>query len=291
MIELHQKNAAFQRQAFNKDRNHLDKDLLTVVMDFKENIKINGIGIIQRGEDFYDRIQISCFGCASYTSLGSDTVVHYHDFLSTNLTHDSTFVKGCIEKLLERVEQKKLRFWFDCGNHFRNYELLYDLMCNLPPRFEDVAVNFFIEQHGKSPVDAHFSQISNTIDRKSKLQEIDDITTLSSVLQSNLKNTTVHIYDLIEQPPQITQAILTSDGNSVNIQENYCFRRIKSFYCFSTLSYQDMTMFRVAGVLKTNTRVNRIAPQLDTSKKQKEKTIGVRQKLKLSRIARKIQKK
>ena len=51
-----------------------------------------------------------------------------------------------------------------------------------------VQVNFFVEHHGKSPVDSHFSLLSRTINRISKNRKIENITQLQEEITKEFLN-------------------------------------------------------------------------------------------------------
>ena len=57
------------------------------------------------------------------------------------------------------------RFWSDCGPHFRNGELVYEILITLPTLTKiQTTYNYFIEKHGKSPCDSEFSVLGKWVD-------------------------------------------------------------------------------------------------------------------------------
>lgn len=155
LYELHKKIFQTQRNCFNSDRKDPNPDELVITCDFKENLVVGGVGPVEVGKDFFDRTQVSCLGfCLNYKN-GEKTETKYYDFLSHVLSHNALFVKECVIQLMETVKQllgdiHVVNFWFDCGNHFRNYELLSFLLCEFKEQFnfKIVKVNFLLNIMG-----------------------------------------------------------------------------------------------------------------------------------------------
>ena len=188
LYNVHLEIASKQRQKFNDTRKNPGHDRAVIVCDFKENMVVGGCGPIEKESSFYNRTQVTLFGAVVYAhrkltisekiqssnkrnstekltkkraTLDKAYKVQYVDYLSQILTHNALFVKDCLLDLTNRLKgaQNNIKifdFWFDCGNHFRNYELLNFLLRELKPIINAtrITVNFFCEHHGKSPVDS-----------------------------------------------------------------------------------------------------------------------------------------
>ena len=95
----------------------------------------------------------------------------YFNILSEILTHDSLFVKDCIEMIVKEILKnrfKQVSFGADNGRHFRLFELMkyfYDL---IQKHFDFVSINFFVEYHGKNLVDANFGVLQKALNEGEK---------------------------------------------------------------------------------------------------------------------------
>jgi hypothetical protein len=97
----------------------------------------------------------------------SKSIIHtrYIDYVSQILNHDADYV---IDRLHSLIQQhlipnhiNKVHVWTDKGPHFHCAQLAYDLLYSIPTRYSiSVSWNTFIEHHGKTAVDAHFSLLS-----------------------------------------------------------------------------------------------------------------------------------
>jgi hypothetical protein len=133
-------------------------------MDFKENIKLGG-SAREVSQVFYQKSQRTVF---AITVITKDKF-HIFDFVSEDLIHDAQFVQKCINKLIfspefHNLKIKQIGFWSDGGKHFRNGENVnYYMELFEQKQFELISFNFFIEYHGKSYCDSHFSVISRIV--------------------------------------------------------------------------------------------------------------------------------
>jgi hypothetical protein len=139
-----------------------NKGKVIILMDFKENIKLNEGGRTV-GHDYYETSQRTYFGfiCYYIDEKGVLTKMHI-DIISILLDHSTTFVISAFEKLFSLPQFKEMNgtnfeIWSDTGPHFRSYQFMHYLLKHRP---ETIQVNFFAEKHGKSPCDSHFSLIS-----------------------------------------------------------------------------------------------------------------------------------
>ena len=126
-------------------------------MDFKQSFKIGG-GPVELSQSFYNKSSVSCLGFMMITNSGGNIRRRYYDFLSEVITHDSFFVKNCIESLKDGTlsDFTKIHFWSDNAGHFRSQELKKYILLDLPSKNYETTQNFFVEYHGKSDLDGHF---------------------------------------------------------------------------------------------------------------------------------------
>jgi len=229
LFMIHKKVAKTQRKIFNQQRESPNEGEVTIVVDFKENFVVGGVGPVEVGKDFFSRIQISCLGCAVYIggkkSNGESYCPQYYDFLSEILSHDASFVKDCLSNLIEilkeRISLKKVNFWFDNGRHFRNKELCSHLICEKTEIFDfDFTINYFAEHHGKSPVDSHFSMLTRLLKEESRVQTINTIDDLKKIF--NLGNTTILIYDRVQDPEEIRKIEFRVNKKPLKFSDYYC---------------------------------------------------------------------
>jgi hypothetical protein len=200
-------------------------------MDFKENIVLPK-GPVEGQRQFFSRTSVSVLGWAIYTfcPTSGDTTCMYVDFFSDIMNHDAVYVKDCINLLLPRLSQGHLSFWMDCGNHFRNYELLHFLLEVVAKERKQVIVNYFTEHHGKSPVDGHFSLLSRTLDQVSLSTHIDTIDVLISTLSLHFEKIKSAITLLTYTKRSTSQEIQVVDikcgKTKVNITSNFFFAKV-----------------------------------------------------------------
>ena len=90
-------------------------------MGFKQNFKIGG-GPIETTRDFYNKKFVGCLGFCVITKENNEIKKRYFNMLSEILTHDSLYVKDCIDILIKEIlpnDIKKISFWSDNIKHFR----------------------------------------------------------------------------------------------------------------------------------------------------------------------------
>ena len=148
----HREENEKQKKAFNADVQNLRYDTAIIVADYKEKVKIcpSDLGPVQRGEAYYDQLIRSFLGATIITKNEEDRKCQEHtNYLSKILSQDSEFSSDCCEKVLhnlcsESQHLKKVKFWFDCGNHFRSKEIIHDFLINFQNQFRiKIEINFF----------------------------------------------------------------------------------------------------------------------------------------------------
>jgi len=229
LYEIHKRIFENQRTAFKFQKDNGKSGEITIVGDFKQNLAVGGVGPVEVGNDYFSRTQVSCLGFAIYIGgtgeNGKPFLPIYFDFLSYILSHNAVYVKDCIDILLSRianiVNYKKVHFWFDAGKHFRNAELCHHLVTCKALENIPFDVNYFAEHHGKSPVDAHFSQLSTLLKQAAQVQTINNIDDLSAIYN---KKFNIVIYKREKQQESIKKIkLLNSSNGKVNLGDFYSF--------------------------------------------------------------------
>ena len=282
LYNTHKRIAQHQRNAFKQEKTNLKPGQALVVMDFKENLTV-GSGPVEVGQDFYSKSQVSCLGAAIYhTTSEGETKTHYMDFLSYDLTHDGLFVATSLDRLIHNIKKiiacdlEEVSFWFDCGTHFRCYEVLHDMLVARPSLhgLREVRVNYFAEHHGKSAVDSHFSHVSaacREFVRKERMVDIHDLYRAIEVYFESAKHSQVTVW-IISLPSRnhIKKLNLKrSDNTPVLIQSNYCYVFSKGVVSVASLTGRELRPCSLSVSTVDDTRATKRAPLLEqrTSKR------------------------
>jgi hypothetical protein len=160
--EHHRDLVRRSKEGFANTVNSLSPGEFLVIMDYKENIKLR-CGNIEDPSDFYEQQRRTLFGMVVTTRKKNGRLVTlYVDVLSKCLTHDSLVTTSIMRYLeaqnifggmLERnVTLKGLSVYSDnCTAQFRNKTALgfWAAFKTANPTVP-VAVNYFVEYHGKS---------------------------------------------------------------------------------------------------------------------------------------------
>lgn len=188
-IERHKKRKIEQDDEFEKTIDELDDTSAVLLMDFKENVKIGGSSR-EVSQVFFRRSQKTIF---SILIITKGRKFQFFDFLSDDLTHDSTFVVAALQNVFSSIEFQQLKLkslsaWMDGAKHFRNFHLAKYFLSLKGHQFDHVDWNYFIEYHGKNYCDGHFALINKIMeDHESSAKEcIPDIYSLQNLLQSKL---------------------------------------------------------------------------------------------------------
>ena len=232
LFEAHRRVADLQRENYVAARDALKAGQVMIILDFKENLKV-GSGPVEVGQDFYQKTQVSCLGCAVHVGRDEGTCsTHYFDALSYCLSHDGLYVREAMRVIIPRIldmaggSLSDLSFWMDCGPHFRCYEVLYDFLIDLPHCYPipTIRVNFFAEHHGKSLVDGHFGHVSRAVNRWSLKQRLVDIQDLCSAISEYFPSDSVHPLVLPTPTRSLVAQLKLLQGKAhVKITQNYYF--------------------------------------------------------------------
>ena len=131
--------------------------------------------------NYYDKPQRSYFSLSVYYKNEEDVLVtKFFDCISNNLSKNTWWVQEAMNFIFvlpewQMLNISKVYFWMDNGPvHFRTYEFqhfLWSLHTTKLFHFE-CEWNYFIEGHGKSICDTHFSKVSQALKSQSKETEI-----------------------------------------------------------------------------------------------------------------------
>ena len=66
LLQFHSSNNFKQRHNFKSDIGKLKQNQFVVVINFKENLNINGVGPVQTTSNYYIIKQVSCIGICIY---------------------------------------------------------------------------------------------------------------------------------------------------------------------------------------------------------------------------------
>jgi hypothetical protein len=204
-------------------------------MDFKENVKVGG-GPRETSHSWWNKIQFTLLDILVITSKN----FHFYDFISEDLTHDSVFVKSCLTDLLKKQSFKdkkitKLHIWSDGGPHFHNYHLC-DFFISLKNDdihpFTFVEWNYFVEGHGKSYCDSHFSRVSTAVkDYENQVQSIRSITQLHQVLTKKFRYYS-EVNNLLEIERKLPATVSFIVKPIVTRPKKICKATFENFKCF-----------------------------------------------------------
>ena len=161
----HRQLAAKQRKFFSTQPHSLKPGECQVVIDYKQNIYVNR-GPVEIGKVFYQRSQRSVLGmCVEWCDNNNIQHKQYVDYISCNLNHDGLYATDCVKNLVVTMivpnNISSVSVWVDMAGHFTGKEMTATLLETLVKQYNlKIDVNRFIEHHGKSPVDAHFSHLT-----------------------------------------------------------------------------------------------------------------------------------
>jgi len=120
------------------------------------------------------------------------------DYISPCLTHDAAFALECLRDLLMTFLLPRglhhLDVWSDCGPHFRCKEMLAGVCAQLPIVCRSLNVpltatlHYFVEKHGKSAVDGHFSLLSRWLQHAAAQRDIVSTADLYHALEKQAKS-------------------------------------------------------------------------------------------------------
>jgi hypothetical protein len=143
---------------------------------------------------FYDRSFRSVLG-AFIAYQGDDHRINhdYIDSISQCLSHDSTAAYEQIKLIIIKLftthpnlqnQIQIVHIWCDSGSHFKSFETLGSMLYSLETLIQKkINVHYFVEGHGKSPVDAHFSLLSRWLEQLKTQKHISTTDELINALE------------------------------------------------------------------------------------------------------------
>lgn len=244
-----------------------------IVLDFKENLKL-GSGPVEVGKDFFERTQVSCLGCAVHIGHTDKTFsTHYFDVLSYSLSHDGLYVREAMNLVIPLVQQlaggtlSDLALWMDCGPHFRCFEVLHDLLIDVPECFAipTVRINYFAEHHGKSLVDGHFGHVSRAVKQYTMSKRLVDIDDLCSAISEYFVSKDVQPLVLsVPERSTITRLTLKEGKATVKITQTYCFvAKEKKVFCSVLSAGTPLRLCQTDKNMKVDSRSTKKPPKLE----------------------------
>ncbi len=169
-----------QRVLFKKEEEGMEVGHAQLILDFKENVHVNR-GPVEVGDNYYNRSMRSVLGCRLVwkETEAEGTQTAYVNYISTILNKDAAHAIDCLYRVVaEHVPSSitHLSVWTDSGMHFRCAEFACAVLQGITIRHSSITAvhwNVFVEHHGKSPVDAHFSLLSMWLKEAERNRRID----------------------------------------------------------------------------------------------------------------------
>jgi hypothetical protein len=167
LYEKHKKLVEKQKFKFNEQITNLGSSRQVVlVIDFKQNLKINQNHCVEINKEWYTSPQRTVFGAVLYYNENGIIKKYFMDMFSLCITHNSYFVIKALNEVFSTdffVSKKfnDVSFWMDNGPHFKTRELMGFFSKSGDGKKIKVQWNYFGEYHGKNPCDTRFSKISS----------------------------------------------------------------------------------------------------------------------------------
>ena len=145
-------------------------NIAVICFDYGGVLKLVGY----RGDaaDFFNPKTLSYFGimfCAPKPGGGFDR--HYVDIFMFNSSHTSGEAVVCLKRGMREVRARmgiaknlsQASFFSDKGKHFCSAEMVYGVLFGVTRAMGEVFYTFHARYHGKTVLDAHFSQIKRAV--------------------------------------------------------------------------------------------------------------------------------
>ena len=199
-----------RRHEHEQEIKALQPGKLLIIFDFKANLIINR-GPVEVGLRYFNRKQQSLMGFAVYERLKDNYKtlrMYYIDVISNCLSHDSHAAweqtKIAVDKALTGAKTlvTEISFWCDNGGHFLSHDFTTHITADVPeiiekyliaqkvsdrsimiPAIIPVTMNLFVESHGKSTVDSHFSVTGSYLDDIVAVRDVNTTSQLITCLQ------------------------------------------------------------------------------------------------------------
>ena len=260
--EEHKQYDEHQKQQFRIQKNELQQGEAIVVIDFKENLHLN-IEAEETSYNYYDKPQRAYFSLSLYYKNNSNDLVNkFFDILSKNLTKDTYWVQCALDSIFQSEEWQQFNFskvflWMDNGPaHFRTYEFQHYLWnINVSKCFAFTCQwNYFVEGHGKSICDTHFSKISQALKTKGKEQEIviagsDDAVKAIKEMFAFWKEQTIQKNKSVKKQSfyDLSLQILEIPSSTHVLQKKLNFKNLKLYFHFEVDDKQRLGVSLLTG--------------------------------------------
>ena len=170
MLEEHEGLVAFLSSELKKDVELAAQGgngHLVIQYDFRSLLELAPL----RGDswDYYIKQKMNVLGLAIFFPGQKSRV--FADIISPDLRHSAeaaaaALVEGAtcaLNRLGRNPDLRRLVFWADCGRHFRNRFIAYEILANNCLEIPTVELRFDGENHGKSIVDGHFNCLGTCV--------------------------------------------------------------------------------------------------------------------------------
>lgn len=158
-----------------------------IIVDFKQDLELEH-GPNEVGNSYYNRSRCSCLGFVLFTKKNGILEKHRIGMFSRILSKNSAYAIECIENLVKSTlfnNITNLKFWFDCGPHFKSGECIHYILNQLNIQTE---LNYFVEHHGKSDVDTFFSWLQNA---KNEIENVKELNTIDDLINALIHRVTM----------------------------------------------------------------------------------------------------
>ena len=144
---------------------------LVIVFDYSGSIPLKSV----RGDadEFFRPKKVGLFGMMlAVPCSGGGRENFYFDVFSFHADHTSKTAAACLKCGLRSVLDSEvlstlpgeISFYSDKGKHFCSGEMLYETLFEVAASARCVNHTFFAPNHGKTPLDSHFSKVKDAID-------------------------------------------------------------------------------------------------------------------------------
>jgi hypothetical protein len=265
--------AKSQRQLFTKQAAELKHGQAQLILDFKENVWVNR-GPVEVSDNYYNHSLRSVLGCRLvWMDEAGNAQKKYIDCVSMVLNKDAAHAIDCLYRVVEQhvlpLNVNDLFVWNDTGKHFRCAEFAYAVLQGLRDKYSNIGRvewNIFIEHHGKSPVDAHFSLLSRWLKEAEQQRRIDTTEQLIAAWEERARqHQPSHSISFIHMQPSCghdheqTAAISSSSTQPVRIDAGKvdCKRPIQQRCYLSIPNLNTCYHYRSSSISDSSSRASR----------------------------------
>ena len=178
--QFHKKTAAMQADEARKQISELRKGEAVIWADWKQNLTLP-ICHMETGDQFWAQARAECslLGICLYIGQESGPPRKKSILFVSDIIEHTALAAGLQLELIKADlgpmhQYKHLRFWYDCGPHYRTVEMLAFLQQDWSKKHKLplVTCNYFVEKHGKGDVDAFFSVVNTWVQRCAQVGKV-----------------------------------------------------------------------------------------------------------------------